>query len=617
MSLEESFTLLSSMSPKLLTSKRIRKNVPKILSLKKPIQKSSMLYKTECKKNESIILVEESSSETVSTLSSTSIDKKSDINNSTIIISDSENSVVTIEDSFSILEINTQKCSLSDTKFEKVAEWVSKVNSELKDVDYYNSTSKLEQSLGNVRNQLTQNSVDNYKEMNAREECVSKTPDKNVKENNCIKDKPVQLNDTSVSLSLRISINDSNNSAEVVPKKGSNTFKKPKNGISDRNEGSEKSVEDVLDDIYGDCWRENKDVILQQSERKQEKNYIPNNLKKVALTDIKGRTRTPTYKHKKAPWIDLLKQVCDPDTSTSDEDDNCKYSDIRTKLDFEERENISPLFAKSSTTNFNLNKENIDSPKENLFGDVGEDFLSLKDRLLRKLKDNGNCNELDKNNCRLIENNLLDDIHFDKENVDVMNNKKGIRKKPIKRNTAKPEDKKKKNSNRREKVDKIIDSDFDDDNDVQKYNKNNKKYFEESLRQASFLSSLSGSLPKHCCDPSALIFRNNFKTLKDELAKKLFSMYNEKVFDSQIPSDTLIQWNDRMRGSAGFCYCVKTTSSQGRITRKVRIALATKILDSADRLRDTLIHEMCHAASWIIDSLSDGHGPVWQKCSTN
>jgi hypothetical protein len=34
--------------------------------------------------------------------------------------------------------------------------------------------------------------------------------------------------------------------------------------------------------------------------------------------------------------------------------------------------------------------------------------------------------------------------------------------------------------------------------------------------------------------------------------------------------------------------------------RLSRIELSTKVLDSADRLRDTLVHEMCHAASWIV-----------------
>ena len=32
-----------------------------------------------------------------------------------------------------------------------------------------------------------------------------------------------------------------------------------------------------------------------------------------------------------------------------------------------------------------------------------------------------------------------------------------------------------------------------------------------------------------------------------------------------------------------------------------------------DRIRDTLIHEMCHAATWLIDGTKKaGHGPLWK-----
>ena len=43
------------------------------------------------------------------------------------------------------------------------------------------------------------------------------------------------------------------------------------------------------------------------------------------------------------------------------------------------------------------------------------------------------------------------------------------------------------------------------------------------------------------------------------------------------------------------------------------IYLALKVLTTADRLRDTLIHEMCHAASWIISGKwKEGHGKIFQ-----
>ena len=32
-----------------------------------------------------------------------------------------------------------------------------------------------------------------------------------------------------------------------------------------------------------------------------------------------------------------------------------------------------------------------------------------------------------------------------------------------------------------------------------------------------------------------------------------------------------------------------------------------------DRIRDTLIHELCHAATWLIDGVKAGHGPHWKR----
>jgi len=38
----------------------------------------------------------------------------------------------------------------------------------------------------------------------------------------------------------------------------------------------------------------------------------------------------------------------------------------------------------------------------------------------------------------------------------------------------------------------------------------------------------------------------------------------------------------------------------------------------AERLRDTLVHELCHAMVWIEDKVIDGHGKYWKYwyCST-
>jgi len=66
----------------------------------------------------------------------------------------------------------------------------------------------------------------------------------------------------------------------------------------------------------------------------------------------------------------------------------------------------------------------------------------------------------------------------------------------------------------------------------------------------------------------------------------------------------------RLTHTAGRCHCKRRLMNQ---ERWCKVELSTKILDSCDRLRDTMIHELCHAAVWIISEENDDrHGPVWR-----
>lgn len=100
-----------------------------------------------------------------------------------------------------------------------------------------------------------------------------------------------------------------------------------------------------------------------------------------------------------------------------------------------------------------------------------------------------------------------------------------------------------------------------------------------------------------------------FKRNKEELTGKLYKLYNTTVFDSKLPADMSVIWNKKMRKTAGYCV---TGQEKGGGRRYARIELSEKVCDSADRLRDTLIHEMCHAATWLINNVRDGHGPFWK-----
>lgn len=115
------------------------------------------------------------------------------------------------------------------------------------------------------------------------------------------------------------------------------------------------------------------------------------------------------------------------------------------------------------------------------------------------------------------------------------------------------------------------------------------------------------------CHPEALRFVKSYTRHKHDLVNILFHLFNVKAFESKLPPDMMIAWNARLTKTAGMC-----TQRRLKITKKPnlsfenlsnneieevrasKIELSTKVLDSSDRLRDTLIHEMCHAAAWVI-----------------
>ncbi|KFP78851.1 Acidic repeat-containing protein, partial [Acanthisitta chloris] len=84
-----------------------------------------------------------------------------------------------------------------------------------------------------------------------------------------------------------------------------------------------------------------------------------------------------------------------------------------------------------------------------------------------------------------------------------------------------------------------------------------------------------------------------FKKNKEELAQKLYSLFNSTIFEQKLPEKMEILWNKKMRKTAGYCVTGQTKDPEAK--RYARIELSEKVCDSAGRLRDTLIHEVCHA----------------------
>ena len=103
-----------------------------------------------------------------------------------------------------------------------------------------------------------------------------------------------------------------------------------------------------------------------------------------------------------------------------------------------------------------------------------------------------------------------------------------------------------------------------------------------------------------------------FQSNRDALTKSIFAEFNLKVFDNQL-STVEVTWSKRLTKTAGLTRLRKQQSMKN-INRTATIELSTKIIDDISRLRATLMHEMCHAAQWLIDGVhKPPHGTCFKK----
>ena len=129
----------------------------------------------------------------------------------------------------------------------------------------------------------------------------------------------------------------------------------------------------------------------------------------------------------------------------------------------------------------------------------------------------------------------------------------------------------------------------------------------------TLLASLNDEEVMQNTHPLAKKYIINFNKHKKELAEFLFKLYNSEIFDGCLPYDMKLTWSNTLLKTAGTCKQAKRIQNGQDIERYCEINLATKVLTSADRIRDTLIHEMCHAAAWIISGCHGNHGVVFKS----
>lgn len=108
---------------------------------------------------------------------------------------------------------------------------------------------------------------------------------------------------------------------------------------------------------------------------------------------------------------------------------------------------------------------------------------------------------------------------------------------------------------------------------------------------------------------------NRFKIDLNSIIVRLYAVYNQSIFHYGLPRSLSyignsvfrtpckkmeIYWNKNLRSTAGRC---RSGMDREDKSRKCRVEFAPHILDTASRLRDTMLHELIHAANWLIDKV--------------
>lgn len=105
--------------------------------------------------------------------------------------------------------------------------------------------------------------------------------------------------------------------------------------------------------------------------------------------------------------------------------------------------------------------------------------------------------------------------------------------------------------------------------------------------------------------------KGQFRRIREQLTNEAFQEFNMVVFEGKL-STIVVTWSSKLRTTAGVTRCTKDMANPNR--RFATIELSMKVIDEHHRLRHTLLHEMCHAAQWLIDGeINPPHGACFKK----
>jgi hypothetical protein len=99
-------------------------------------------------------------------------------------------------------------------------------------------------------------------------------------------------------------------------------------------------------------------------------------------------------------------------------------------------------------------------------------------------------------------------------------------------------------------------------------------------------------------------------TEQGALLHSLYVALNRDRFGGLLPGTLPLVWSYRMTSTLGNCRMLRTAAGR----RVIDIGMNPSLLLAGNeaQLRDTLVHEMAHAAAWITRG-DGGHGSAWKE----
>jgi len=99
-----------------------------------------------------------------------------------------------------------------------------------------------------------------------------------------------------------------------------------------------------------------------------------------------------------------------------------------------------------------------------------------------------------------------------------------------------------------------------------------------------------------------------------KLAEDTVCQLNMRVFGGRIPEDIELIWSKRLNTTAGRANWKRIRKETGDDVHQCSIELSTKVLDNEERVLNTVAHELCHLAAWVIDGeIQPAHGRSFKR----